>query len=197
MRSRELRYEFTEGGERIRPPFTVLVDTREQKPWTFGGINGEGRYAGNVIEVPTQRCRLVDGDYSVGFFGLEIAIERKSKEDLYSSVVKRDNFEGRLARMDTKRRELGDYSYFAVVVEAELNDCLHNPPHYSRLNPKALNRTVMAWRQRYRVDWYFLPGREFSEKYVYRMFERFYLDSFPSTQLSTLCDSMPTQPANS
>jgi len=117
-----------------------------------------------------MRYGLPVGDYSI--FGLpQIAIERKSKADLYSSVVKRANFEGRLERMSNDR------AFALVIVEAELLEILTKPPHHSQFSPKALARTIWAWQQRYRgVHWIFAPSREHAEAITFRHLERFYED---------------------
>lgn len=75
-------------------PFTVVADTREQHVYTF-----ENLWSGPVgksprLMVPIARQALTTGDYSIlGMPG--IAIERKSKEDLYQSIARgRANFDG-------------------------------------------------------------------------------------------------------
>lgn len=176
--SSSLKYEKIEGTGEILSPFTILVDTREQRPYTFDAIYGDAKDKGRRIQVKTERGTLHRGDYSILGRNMLVGIERKSKEDLYASVARRENFEGRLHQM-TEHKKFGEEygAYYAVVVEAELLDCLLCPPAHSKLVPKSLNRTIMAWRQRYLVDWYFLPSREFAEEYTYRILERFYSDS--------------------
>jgi len=152
-------------------PFTVVVDSREQRPYEFRDIISGAFRRPVPVEVPTMRSSITVGDYSV--FGLPgVVVERKSKEDLYGSVVRRSNFIGRLERMS----ELG---YAAVVVEAELFDCIENPPSFSKFHPRSLSRTLFAWRQRYRVDWYFVPGRDAGERTTFRILERFWIDHRP------------------
>lgn len=146
-------------------PFTVVCDTREQDVYTFEGMTDRHR----PIAVPTMRATLTTGDYSI--FGMpQIAIERKSKADLFGSVVRRENFKKRLERM-------GELSYSAVVVEAEISELLSNPPHFSKLKPKSLIRTIMAWSIRYPTRWWFLPNRDAGQGITYRLLERFWLDN--------------------
>lgn len=100
-------------------PFTVLVDTREQRPFDFLSVTTGPSNKIVPMRVPTLRAALRNGDY--GILGLpSVAIERKSKEDLYGSVGRRANFIGRLERM-------AELSYAAVVIEAELLDCIARP----------------------------------------------------------------------
>lgn len=115
-----------------------------------------------------MRMGLPTGDYiALGY--PQCAIERKTKNDLYSSVARRANFEDRLARMS-------ELDYAAVIVEAERMDCLRNPPPFSKYHPRALSRTLIAWDLRYPVKWHFMPGREAAEILVYRLIERFWHD---------------------
>jgi hypothetical protein len=172
-------------------PFTVQVDTREQRPYVFSNMRTNKDKGEKLIAVPVEFSSLDTGDYSIIGLSDRIAIERKSKEDLFGSVARRDNFRGRLERMDTLI-SLGGYA--AIMVECSLED-LHEPPPYSQLNPKSLLRTILAWRQRYRADWWFVSGRHRAEAFTFRMLERFYLAHKDSlcAQISTPCgDSSAT-----
>lgn len=167
--------------KRIVCPFTIMVDTREQAPYLFDNLKADSSQGGHLLEVPTQRYGLPIGDYLV--LGLpQMIVERKSKEDLYSSISqRRENFEQRLCRMQEELR------WSAVVVEAQLSDLLTAPPSFSQFSPKALNRTIMAWMQRYpRVHWCFLPGREFAESYTFRLLERWWRDHKNDDKLTEL-----------
>jgi ERCC4-type nuclease len=150
-------------------PFTILADTREQDVYEFIGLTQGSGSRKRPLVVPVMRATLTTGDYSI--FGYpSICIERKSKADLFGSVVRRKNFIGRLARMN-------ELAYSAVVVEAELSTILRNPPPFTRLHPRSLVRTIIAWKVRFpRVHWDFLPGREAAEGWVFRTLERFYND---------------------
>ena len=156
----------------IAAPFTICVDSREQRPYSFEGLTA-GFVRGNPpVVVPTMRAGLPNGDYSL-FGHPSVAIERKSKEDLYGSVARRANFVGRLERMS----ELCGYNhgtglggYAAVVVEAEFLDLLAN------LHPRSMSRTLIAWSIRYPVRWWFCKGRAAGELITYRLIERFYID---------------------
>lgn len=155
----------------VRSPFTVLVDSREQRPYAFDRLYAGPAGRSPRIEVATRRCALQHGDYGLdGWPG--IAIERKSKEDLYGSVSqRRENFVERLDRMEDQ------LDWAAVVVECEWAELLSNPPAYSKYSPKSLSRTLLAWMQRYRhVHWIMAPSRDHAESFTYRLLERYYLD---------------------
>ncbi len=170
----DARVHLTDDLEIIEPtpipcPFEIVIDTREQSPYAFLNMRANAKDRGARFVVATRRLCLPNGDYSI--FGYpQVAVERKSKADLFGSVAKRDNFEGRLERM----AEL-DCAY--VVVEAEWSEVLSNPPRHSKLNPKALFRTLLAWQQRYRgVHWLGMPGRDAAEATTFRILERFWLN---------------------
>jgi ERCC4-type nuclease len=151
-------------------PFKILVDTREQVPYTFAGIPANVEDGGGLVRVETIRFSLPEGDY-----GLEmdrrIRIERKSKADLWSTVAQgRDRFEAELARLQER------CEWAAVVVEAEWSEAM-TQPGFCQLNPRSLNRSILAWMQRHpRVHWVWRPGREVAEATVYRLLERWWKD---------------------
>ena len=154
-------------------PFTVGIDTREQRPYQFLGLraNTDKKHARLAIRTERVNLKTGFGDYTI----LElpkIAIERKSKEDLYSSIgQRRENFEERLVRMGG-----GPGSWYAaVVIEAEISELVAEPPAHTKLNPKSLMRTILAWQMRYpTVAWWFLPNRSAAEAWTFRLLERFW-----------------------
>lgn len=157
-------------------PFTVIVDTREQLEYTFTDVPADHDEGGpdSTLVVPTMKLALPVGDYSI--LGLpQIVIERKSKEDLYSSISTtkaRDNFKGRLQRM------AAEYMFAMVLVESEWSDLLEHPPTFTQFSPKALFRTILSWQQRYpQVHWLLMPGRDLAEIACYRVLDRFWSDN--------------------
>lgn len=151
-------------------PFVIMIDSREQRPYDFLGIRAGADKGHAQIDVRTERYGLPVGDYTILDMP-QICIERKSKEDLWSSIsTRRENFEGRLRRMAEDKR------YAAVVVEAEWWDVISNPPPFTQYRPVSLSRTLIAWRQRFRVDWWFAPNREAAEILTFRLLERWWLD---------------------
>jgi ERCC4-type nuclease len=115
----------------------VAIDTRERKPYGFPRF-----------EVKT----LETGDYSI--VGLEdrIAIERKTKEDAYSSLG-----QGR-ARFQRELERLSRFDYAAIVIETSLPEFLQAPA-FSRMNPKAAANSIIAWSVKYRVCVFFAGDR--------------------------------------
>ena len=170
----DARVHLTDDLEIIEPtpvpcPFEIVIDTREQSPYAFLNMRANAKDRGARFVVTTHRLCLPNGDYSI-FDHPAVAVERKSKADLFGSVAKRDSFESRLERMT----EL-DCAY--VVVEAEWSEVLGDPPRYSKFDPKALFRTILAWQQRYRgVHWLVMPGRDAAEAATFRILERYWLN---------------------
>lgn len=167
--------------EPITCPFTVVVDTREQAAFQFVGFTHESGNRRRSLIVPTMRATLTTGDYSI-FGHPGISIERKSKADLYGSIVKRENFIGRLERMS-------ELAYSAVVIESEWSDILTNPPIYTKYKPKSLSRTIIAFSIRYpSVQWWFMPGRQAAEGITFRLLQRYYLDR--TAELGDVADNV-------
>jgi hypothetical protein len=169
-------------------PFTVAVDTREQKPWLFDIPDlianvEDAKYPNVRIHVPIERVGLATGhgDYTiVGASG--IGIERKSHADLWASLSptrpergapsNRDNFMLRLELMQQL-----DISY--VIVEAEYAEAMRPPP-FSALDRKTVSRSIDAWTQRYKTThWFFMPGRDWAQHRAYWLMHRFWKDRNP------------------
>ncbi len=178
----------------VKCPFTVIVDTREQQPYTFAGLRTNADQGNKLIRVPIVREALGVGDYGIRDMDA-VVVERKSKADLYQSVVRRENFIGRLDRMSEQ------CTFAAIVVECEWADMLLNPPPRSQFAPKALARTIITWSMRYPiVHWFFLPDRESAESFTFRVLERFWIgrqhgDYARTMQFDGLAPNFPINPS--
>jgi len=148
-------------------PHAIIVDTREQAPYTFAGIASDAAEGGGPYDVQTTRGTLGSGDYSIA--GLEeiVAVERKSKEDLYGTIGQgRDRFVRELER-------LSEFRFAAVVIEASWDEIVLDPPAHSRLHPKTVHRSIIAWQQRFpRVHWWACGDRRFAEITTLRILMR-------------------------
>lgn len=149
----------------LRVP-TLIIDTREQKPFTFSSFDPKPQ---TVIQV------LTTGDYSVAGYEDHITVERKSLTDLFSSFGQgRDRFEREVQRMS-------EFRYAAIVCEADWMTIIKNPPPHTRLSPKSILASVVAWQQRYGVHFWACPGRQFAERLTYRILNRYFCDMTGST----------------
>lgn len=168
-------------------PFTILVDTAEGCPFTFESVfPPEGKYKTrkhpNKLPwwVETRRQSLGRfpnslGDYSV--VGLEgIAhIERKSPEDLQSTLL--GWADDRRERFESELKNLSAIDHPAVVVEASLLTVIATAePRGTRTKStvqKQIFSSVLALQQDYpKVAWLFCDTRPFAEIATFRWFER-------------------------
>jgi ERCC4-type nuclease len=122
--------------------------------------------------IRAERKCLQTGDYSIIGHEHEIAIERKSIEDLYSTVAgRRANFKAEHERMAEMVRAGG---FACVIVEDELVRGFKEPPLHTNLLPKVLFRTMIRWSMRYRVPWHFAGSRHFAAVLAFRMLHTWY-----------------------
>jgi ERCC4-type nuclease len=159
------------------PPFTgtIIIDSREQKPFDFSDIIAGVDRKGKSITVKYRRGTLPTGDYSIDGWTCRIAVERKSLSDLYSSLGKhsRDRFRREIDR-------LNQFDVALVVVEADWATILNNPPKFTRVKPGDVYRTINAWKQVFpRVHWDLMPDREMAELNTFRTLEYFWRQQQP------------------
>lgn len=157
-------------------PVPILVDTREQLPFSFAAVPADAGQGGGVWRVATARIGLPSGDYSLDGYADAVAVERKSAADLLGTITRgRTRFEKELARLNAME-------FAAVVVEEDWGMLLAaaqrkwaTDPHPVDLaNVRTAFRSVLAWQQRFpRVHWWLCPGRDFAETTTFRIFERF------------------------
>jgi ERCC4-type nuclease len=124
---------------------TVLIDTREQRPYAFPGA---------------LRKTLATADYSVA--GLEdvIAIERKALNDFLNCISReRDRFERELQRLQ-------GFPYRALVVEASLADILRA---CGGLHPNSIIGTIASWMMKYHLPILFAENRTLAEMLTGRL----------------------------
>ena len=131
----------------LRPTGPVIViDSREQRPLAFS--------------TPTMRGTLVTGDYSLGGLERFVAIERKSPDDLVACLKgkERERFERECSR-------LRGLDYGALVVECDLA-ALADGRYRSRMEPKAVIQSIMAFSVRYRLPVFFTQDRAHAARVV-------------------------------
>jgi len=121
----------------------ILIDTRERKPYKF--------------ETPSKTATLKTGDYSLSGAEHLVAIERKTIDDLVSSLtINRKRFERELFRGRA-------INYFALLIEASLSD-LSNGRYQSKMLPKAAIQSLLAFSVRYNLPIFFADNREFGAR---------------------------------
>lgn len=152
-------------------PFTIIIDTREQMPFSFRGFTADSKDGYKPLIVPVQTATLQTGDYSLDTMQERVAVERKSLPDLYGTIGRdRERFERELNR-------LNEMDFAAVVIEAGWGSIISRPPPQSELLPKVVYRSILAWQQRYpRVHWWACDTRTFAERTTLRILQRFWSD---------------------
>lgn len=139
-------------------PFTILVDNREQCPYHFGSV--PPGYGFTMAKMVTSF--LPTGDYSVAGHEDRFAVERKSLEDLYSTLGQNRN------RFEAEVQRLNEMDFAAIIVEADLRNLWRpsesRPDWRSRLSPASVEGTIVAWSIRYpRVHWWPVGSRRAGE----------------------------------
>ena len=137
----------------------IIIDTREQEPFTF-------RH--EKMNATTELGTLAVGDYSLAGLEDKVAVERKSLSDLVMCLGReRERFERELARGAA-------LDAFAMVCEGSWLK-LAQGEYRSRLNPHAACQSVLAFAGRYRVPFLFAGSRSAAE-YMAWGFLRQYLE---------------------
>jgi len=134
----------------------ILIDTREQEPYTFTGY-----------EAATEPATLPVGDYSLPGFQDRAAVERKSLNDLIGSHMGKDRerFERGLARGR-------HYDLIAVVVEASLAD-VSQARYQSDMKPQAALQSIVTFQVRYRIPFVWAGNRTGAEYMTYSFLAKY------------------------
>ena len=134
----------------------ILIDTREQTPFTFTGY-----------DVDPETATLPVGDYSLPGFQDRAAIERKSLNDLIGCLMGKDRerFERELARGR-------HYDLFMVVVEGNLADVSQGRYH-SDMKPQAALQSIITFQVRYRIPFVWAGNRTGAEYMTYSFLAKY------------------------
>lgn len=175
--------------QRIINPFTVLIDTGEQQPFTFQGIKTDASQGGKQLIVPTEWKALGRhpnslGDYSIAGGEGRCHIERKSMEDAQGTIL---GWDGRRERFESELQNLSDIQCGVVIVECSRAELIANAfgcdaAESARRrgtktvgqNAKALHRSILAFQQDYSVPWIFSDNRRMAEIDAFRWLERWW-----------------------
>jgi DNA excision repair protein ERCC-4 len=133
-----------------------VVDSREQKPY---------RLEPAIIQA------LPTGDYSIAGLEDQVAIERKSLDDLVQSLSReRDRF--------TRELERGaSMPYFALVIEGTLED-LAAGRYQSKMSVKSAVQSVFALSIRFRLPVWFVHDRKHGRRVVESLLSKYHRNLF-------------------
>jgi ERCC4-type nuclease len=126
----------------------VVVDTREQEPYSF-----DPRLAA------VERRALTAGDYSVAGLENTVAVERKSLDDFVSTVI-----HGR-ERFRRELRKLTGYRAACVVVEAGVLDVLLHR-YRGDAHPNAVLGSALSIILDFRIPVFFCSNRQAACQFV-------------------------------
>lgn len=164
-------------------PFTILIDTREQAPWSFRGLTANADKDYRPLVVDTRTATLPTGDYSIAGYENYITIERKSLSDAFSTFThERERWERELDRM----RKIPSCH---VIIEGDFDEIAQGPIKNGGANVgKAVMRSIFAWTIRFpHVHFWPCPSRDFAESAAFRLLEKFWEeDQWQLKQLSKL-----------
>ena len=127
---------------------TIVVDTREQEPYPF---DSEG--------VTAARRALPAGDYSLDGWEDQVAVERKTLEDLITTVIRSRK------RFRTELERLAGYKAACIVVEANLSDILARR-YRSGAHPNAVVGSVLSIVVDFGVPVFFCSDRQGARAFV-------------------------------
>lgn len=98
----------------------VIIDSNEQRPWTFEGQ-----------DIETEKRKLATGDYSLDGLESRVSIERKSANDFVSTVMSsRSRFYRELER-------LRSFDFRCVIIEIGIRE-LMSGDYRSKSNPESI-----------------------------------------------------------
>lgn len=147
----------------IDDTYTIIVDTREQRPWSFA-------------HRATSKTKLDTGDYSIAGMEDIIAIERKqSVNEIATNIVE--------TRFVNVLKRLSSIKYGFILLEFDLEDIFRYPigsnmPKHlwekSRIKPQFIMKHVLEWQMKYNIHVLFCGDADNAEKTAEYIFDRVY-----------------------
>jgi hypothetical protein len=144
--------------------FTVIIDTREQQPWTFE-------------EYVVANKKLDTGDYSIE--GLEniFAIERKKSINEIANNIVEPRFKDVLAR-------LAQLKYSFLLLEFGMTDVLYYPIGSNlpkrmwskvKITPAFIMKNILDWQLKYNIKVMFCNNASNAEKTAEYILKKIYI----------------------
>ena len=137
------------------PTLHIIIDSREQEPYTFAGMNA-------TVEVGT----LTTGDYSLRGFPL-CGVERKELDDLINCLC--DD----RARFSRELLRLHAFDACAIVVEAP-ESAIHQKLYRSKFDPVSAWQSILSISFRLRIPFFFADDRHHAERITFNCLRHFH-----------------------
>lgn len=144
--------------------FTIIVDTREQQPWSFS-------------EYVVANKKLDTGDYSIDGLQDIFAIERKKSINEIANNIVEPRFKDVLAR-------LAQLKYSFLLLEFSMTDVLSYPVGSNlpkkmwdkvKITPAFIVKNILDWQLKYNIKVLFCNNASNAEKIAEYILKRIYL----------------------
>jgi len=135
--------------------YTIIVDTREQKPLWNKGIKIKG---------------LSTGDYSIDGYEDKICIERKSIGDLFGTLGQGNK---RFKKELERGREL---DYFAIIIEGSFRDVRDknfDGSYHTKMKGYVIIKILFTLIVKYKIHVFFCNDRNESRAVIKQLFEAY------------------------
>ncbi|MFC1741761.1 ERCC4 domain-containing protein [Nanoarchaeota archaeon] len=119
----------------------IVIDTQEKRPLKFN---------------KSKTKHLKHGDYSLEGYEDQAAIERKSMQDIASSIcgTRRAIFEKNIKNAKKSLK------FYGIVVEGNWADFSNPKKWYGRVAPKQVKGTITKWSAKYGMPVYFAGNKK-------------------------------------
>lgn len=146
-----------------KPPFTITIDTREQKPPSFRGL-----------DVATEVATVDVFDFCIsGDKGW--ALERKSLGDFVNSITVTQNWNRELRKIEKARERFYEGATINYIVESSLSDLVDKYDYGRRkISPNFTLKRVRELSIDYGVQIWFVGNKRTSAMWIYRLLRHRY-----------------------
>jgi ERCC4-type nuclease len=147
----------------VQPDFTIIIDTREQQPWSFDS------YA-------KANTKLDTGDYSIQGFENIVAIERKKSVSEFANNITESRFTDVVMRM-------GEIKYSFLLLEFNLEDVLIYPVGSTvpkrmwdkiKISPAFILKNLLDLELKHNISVHFCGNSGNAEKLAETIFKKVY-----------------------
>ncbi len=134
----------------------IIADSREQFAYEFS------QWPASV-----QRAGLPAGDYSILGFEDQVAVERKSLNDLVSCFMSKNR-----GRFERELSRLRSYELAVVVAEASMDD-ISKGRYRSEMKPASALQSIITFHVRHGTSFLFSSSRSGGEYTVYSLLSKY------------------------